>query len=284
MKYTPVPATQQTITRYAAFLSRSLKFSSVKQYMNIIRLLHLEWDLPNPMSQNFHLQSVLRGMRRSMGDSASHKLPITPDILRHILSQLDLSDGLDANVWAVCLFLFFGLLRKGSVLPVSSKSDYNKIVCREDITFHKWGVNSVIRTTKTIQFNQRTINIPLPICPNSVLCPVQALFHAFSFVPSTAKGTPAFVVPGRSPHRPEPIVGKVFVGRVHSALKSVGMDTSRYSGHSFRRGGATWAYSIGLPAETIRVMGDWRSSAYLRYLEIDSGIIFNAVTKMQKSM
>ena len=61
MGYTPVPATSQVISRYATFLARSLKFSSIKQYMNIIRLLHLEWDLPNPLCNNFVVQQTMRG-------------------------------------------------------------------------------------------------------------------------------------------------------------------------------------------------------------------------------
>jgi len=37
--------------------------------------------------------------------------------------------------------------------------------------------------------------------------------------------------------------------------------------HSFRRGGATWALSSGVPGEVIKVMGDWKSSAYLAYID-----------------
>jgi hypothetical protein len=38
----PVPATQQILCTYMAFLSRSLTPSSGKGYMNAVRLLHIE--------------------------------------------------------------------------------------------------------------------------------------------------------------------------------------------------------------------------------------------------
>ena len=59
----PVPASSDQLCMYAAYLARRLKYNSVKQYMNIIRILHLEWNLPNPLSGNFKLHSTLRGIR-----------------------------------------------------------------------------------------------------------------------------------------------------------------------------------------------------------------------------
>ena len=38
----PVPISQTDLGRYIAYLSRKLTFSSVRQYLNIVRLLHLE--------------------------------------------------------------------------------------------------------------------------------------------------------------------------------------------------------------------------------------------------
>ena len=33
-------------------------------------------------------------------------------------------------------------------------------------------------------------------------------------------------------------------------------DPSRFRGHSFRRGGATWAFHTGVPGELIQIFGD----------------------------
>ena len=48
-----------------------------------------------------------------------------------------------------------------------------------------------------------------------------------------------------------------------------GRDPSRYSSHSFRRGGATWAFGCEVSPELIQIHGDWKSEAYKRYLDFD---------------
>jgi hypothetical protein len=58
-----------------------------------------------------------------------------------------------------------------------------------------------------------------------------------------------------------------------------------YATHSFRRGGASYMFSIGMSLETIRLMGDWRSNCYQRYITVESSILSkNAVTTMQQNL
>jgi hypothetical protein len=50
----------------------------------------------------------------------------------------------------------------------------------------------------------------------------------------------------------------------------MGLDPSRYSGHSFRRGGAiyTLAHRLGTDPLLIKRMGDdWSSDAYMDYID-----------------
>ena len=46
------------------------------------------------------------------------------------------------------------------------------------------------------------------------------------------------------------------------------LDPSLFSPHSFRRGGATFAFDCHIPSEIIKLHGDWQSDAYLVYLEL----------------
>lgn len=41
----------------------------------------------------------------------------------------------------------------------------------------------------------------------------------------------------------------------------------RYSGHSLRRGNATFALQCGLPVDLIKIQGDWKSNCVETYLE-----------------
>ena len=45
------------------------------------------------------------------------------------------------------------------------------------------------------------------------------------------------------------------------------MGTGDISSHSFRRGGATWALSCGVPGGIVKLLGDWKSAEYLVYLD-----------------
>ena len=66
-----------------------------------------------------------------------------------------------------------------------------------------------------------------------------------------------------------PLYNKGFLEHVRSKLSRSTRDSTDYSTHSFRRGGATWALAQGLPGESIKILGDWKSSAYLSYLSLD---------------
>ncbi len=52
-------------------------------------------------------------------------------------------------------------------------------------------------------------------------------------------------------------------------LKLIGIDPQDYSAHSFRRGGASYAFHAKADPLAIKKMGDWKSSAYEIYVEMD---------------
>ncbi len=279
----PVPASLETLCMYAALLARSLKYSSLRQYLNIVRLLHLEWGLPNPLVDNFQLSCVLKGIRREVGDRVVRKQPITPDLLLSILASLDVSVVVDAQVWAACLLMFYGLLRRSNVMsPSLAAFVAAKHLRRTDIIFNKTGICLLIRWTKTIQFKERTLQIPLPRRPGHPLCPAQATFHALRLTAGAPPNGPALVVP--SVHGFIPLSPQLFVGKVRQALQSAGVDPQQYAGHSFRRGGATWAYKCGVPVETIRQLGDWKSTAYQDYIVPSGQVLRDATQLMQDSI
>lgn len=116
MNLPPVPASSNTICLYAAFLARTLKFSSIKQYLGIIGLMHKEFGLPNPLRGNWHVSSLLTGVKRVLGNAPQEKLPITFDVLRKVHNVLNLSCSVDSSFWAICLVAFFGIFRKSHLL------------------------------------------------------------------------------------------------------------------------------------------------------------------------
>lgn len=141
--YSPVPASSTTLCRYAAFLAKTLKYNSVKQYLNIVCILpNAEWGLPSPLQNDFALNCTLRGIRRSLGDTVNRKLPITPSLLRKIQRHLNLNSSADATVWAVSFCMFYGLLRKSNVIPDKFIAD--KHLRWHDVKLFSWHASLLI--------------------------------------------------------------------------------------------------------------------------------------------
>lgn len=262
----PVPLSQTDLGRYIAYLSRRLCFSSIRQYLNIVRLLHLEAGLPNPLENNWYVSSILKGVKRVKGDTAAQKLPITVDILKGILTKLNLFDGFDRSFWAACLVAFFSFFRKSNLLIQSHDAfDPSRHLCAADAQFTPQGVILTVKWSKVIQFRERKLLIPLPHIRNSVFCPSTALLFLSLDCPITSAPTPLFRYKCGS--RILTLTQTSFTARLRKCLKDLGYPAGKYSGHSFRRGGATFGLQCGLPVSLIKLQGDWNSNAYERYLQ-----------------
>ncbi len=259
----PVPASSVTLAQYAVFLARSLKPQSVQQYLNVIRLLHLENKLPNPLQDNWFLKSTLTGIARLRSSPTVRKSPITPHILLKIHKLLDSSNTFDSMFWAAAVLMFCGLLRKSNLFPdVSLKFDPSKQFIRGDLVFKSDGSLVVfVKYSKTDQFKKSPYQIHFPPSTHPI-SPVKAISQAFSVCP-LPNSAPAFVCDPVG----IPVTGTQFVSKLKSCLVEAGIDPHTYSSHSFRRGGATWALQCGIPGEIVQQMGNWRSDCYKIYLD-----------------
>ena len=244
----PVPATQETIAQYAAYLARDIKATSIRQYLNIIRLLHVEAGFKNPLHENWYIKSTLTGIERLLGEPAVRRTPINPVILMCLHPQLE-DTVVDRMFWAGALIMFYGLLRKSNLFPESTTSfDPAKQFTRSDFVQNQDGSISVnVKYSKTNQFHRRKFEFKLlPI--NHVLSPTAALHRAFqgAVLPPNAS---AFV----SSSGGTPMTGREFNAKLKVLIGAAGLDPVGYSSHSFRRGGACWALQCGIPGEVVQI-------------------------------
>ena len=277
--YQPIPVSQTVLQRYVAHLAREIEYSSIRQYLNIIRLLHVEEGLPKPLEDNQPLSLMMRGVRRTLGDATSRKLPITPQILLKTRGLLNWEEPGHILFWAAALAAFFGMLRQSNLLP-NPPFDPTKHLRRCDVLAYPWGLGLSIRWSKTIQFRERELLVPLPHLPGHPLDPVSAVHAAFKLHTLASSEAPVFFDPkGKGPFTPT-----AFAKMLQSLLRKLDLDSKAFSGHSLRRGGATWALHNKLPAEAIKVLGDWRSDAYLAYVEIPLLSRVNLVSKLAATL
>ena len=239
--------------------------SSIINYVSGIRTLHARLALPYP-GDSLELKLVLRGLSRLNPRALRQAAPMTPCILLEMFQLLDVSQALDAVFWSLFLMAFFTLARKSNLVPTGNDSvDADRHLKRRDVTVTDFGLLVCFHWTKTIQFKERVLEIPLVAMPGHSLCPVRAYLNMIKLVPASPDSA-AFLLPSRRSVRP--VKYKQFLAVLRHLLSGLGLDSSQYSTHSFRRGGATFAFHSDVPADLIQVQGDWASDAYRRYIDM----------------
>ena len=181
----------------------------------------------------------------------------------------------DTAFWVVCLVSFYGFLRKSTVLPSHDLLNVGKFIARSDLielTLDSFSL--IIRQSKTIQFGQRQLILPFVASPDHRLCPVKAMLKHLG-MSRLRSSCPLFDFVEAGVQKS--FTHSLFVGRLKTGLRSVGRQASDISCHSFRRGGATLGFALGLSAIDIKLRGDWRSNAYEKYLVVSPDINVHSV-------
>ena len=229
-------------------------------------MLHIFLGHEYTFSDSFHLHLTLRGIERIHQHVPQRAKPITPAILASIHRFSHTFTSLQLSAFSCGLLLFFTMARAGSILPSSQHTPVNHFLTRDRVNLTQEGMLVTIIHTKNIQFGRRRLHIPL-LRSLSPLCPVAAYLASQSPFIST-QAIPAFVY--MEAEKIKWLTKSIFVDTFRQLIKMSGLsDHAAYTGHSFRRGGASWAFQAGMPGELIQICGDWSSDAYRKYLEFN---------------
>jgi hypothetical protein len=158
---------------------------------------------------------------------------------------------------------FFGFLRKSSLL-VKSQAGFSSLHVRNrDVLVGPDSLVIILRRSKTIQFGDRVVPLVLSAIPGNPLCPRAAYLTYARFLPTPPAAEFPFLAPLDRPH--EAPTYTWFEEKLRTILRRADVE-GYYTGHSFRRGGASFAFQCGVPAYLIKLQGDWFSDAYLLYI------------------
>lgn len=166
------------------FLSRTLSPSNISNYLNIVRLIHLQYGYPNPLDNalvKFQYSLHICGIKRSSDKATTRpKLPIMPTVLKDIRRQLTLTNSFDETFWVACLVAFYSFFRKANLLPPSrDKFDEHSHLRRSDLHLFSWGVVMVVQWKKNYSIQAANIVDPVAegkrIVPLPSYCPGQCL-------------------------------------------------------------------------------------------------------------
>jgi hypothetical protein len=167
--------------------------------------------------------------------------------------------------FTACVIAFFGVLRKANVCSASeSITHVQRSLLRQDVVFvpHQYCLLIKLRFMKNSQFPESSHVLHVAGMKGHPLDPVAWWLHYIRLV-SAPPTAPAFCFQGH-----KPMVHRWFVSSFKSLLSRAGIDPTAFSGHSFRRGAASFSYLVGIPDLLIKHMGAWRSHVYQIYCDM----------------
>jgi hypothetical protein len=272
------PATIESLRSWVSTLgTRGLKAKSIKAYLTGVRSYHVDMGHPDETLRIFHsnaLQRMINGIKRVHGESGSReRLPIVRPILMQLLETLDSSTLLGATLHSAFTLAFAALLRLGEITWTEGDigpafSDWH--VTRGSVLLEETQLRITLPTSKTDPFR---LGVVLTIAATGdSACAVASLKHLFRLFPRPL--TDPLFFPDRAFTR------SLVIGELKTRLEGLGHQ-GHYSGHSFRRGAATWAKERGLSTDDIKLLGRWKSDSYKLYLEPKGSDMMSASRRMQ---
>ena len=271
-----LPASDQSLSQFLVFQSKTCSPRSLQVYTAGIRSFHLDNGFPwVHVSSRPIVHRAMMGLKRLYGQPPNPKMAISPGHLLAMRKFLDFSDKNDTHFWAACCTAFFGCFRKDNITTEKAGSfNASANLCRGDLLpergfanalFSTWWVR--VRHSKTNHNHAKVNFVPLIPVPGSPLCPVASIVLDFACILHATPSSAAFCS-FDSQGNPSPLTHGIFVRRLKELISLIGLDPNAFSGHSFRRGAATLAFSLTGNHELIMSLGDWRSNAYLGYRQV----------------
>ena len=258
------PAATGDLVLFLELMAITVTYSHLKHLLTSIKFYHKAQNLQFP-EFDFDIVNTLQGIKRRQSHTPHQALPITPDIMRDLYSHLDMSKVKDRALWCSYLITFYCLFRKSNTVPKSkSKVNLSRTLLRRHIRITQDTVYVHCTFSKKIQFGQKDLVIPIPSNSDPAMDPVRHLSALYSSV-NCSLDAPAFS------YGPNLFIShNSFTSNLMKLLKLAGYDPSLYSGHSFRRGGATMLYKLGASILQIQASGDWASQCFVRYLHVSA--------------
>ena len=167
----------------------------------------------------------------------------------------------------VYLLCFFSFLRLSNLLPPTLNSfDESRQLARGDVFFLAEGAKVLVKWSKTSQTRDKVVFLRLPSLGLSPLCPVLALKNVLSLVPG-CNSDPLFQV--KDAHSWLPLTMPKMRRHFSVLLSRLSLSGRGFSMHSFRRSGASLAFSNNVQLQNIQAHGTWTSDCVWRYLLSD---------------
>lgn len=262
------PASAWQLIRYARYIANTvISYETVANYVSGVRKLHQlgGYEVPGPDEPN--MQHFMRAIKRELAHPIKQAEPMTPDILKDIYNVLNLNKPYEIVCYTAILVGFYLFLRKSNLVP-DGKNNFNPAeqLTRGDARKGKNMVLMVIRWSKTLQFQEKQLLLPLIPAKDVTICPVYWINYMCALIQAEAH-EPLFCYPEKGKQGRVPVTYDQLRTQLRKWVAATGRNPEKFTLHGLRKGGANWALESGLVGEDLKLLGDWASDAYMVYLD-----------------
>jgi hypothetical protein len=261
-----LPITPATLALFIAYLfERGYAASTVNTYTSALGYSHKLSGLSDP-TRVFYIIQMLKGYGKT-GTRLDSRLPITLPILRSLIEVAPRTTGSHYQIHqfqAMCALAFFAFLRIGEITTHTRGGceplQMHQLAYIRDSSNQVDGIQLTFTNFKH-SYNERPFILTIKRQPSC--CPIELLLDYLA-LRGTRQGALFLTQQGTAVSR------EAFAGRLSEAINLCGLDPSRYKGHSFRIGAASYAAVQGMSDSQIRILGRWKSNAFHKYIRVPS--------------
>ena len=109
-----LPISEQDMCLYVAYLSKTLKYSSILNYVSAVKFLHMFMGYEYQWNNSFLIKATLTGYKRMLGVDVCRKAPLTFEMCA-IINECD--SGTESGFIACITVGFFTFLGKANLCP-----------------------------------------------------------------------------------------------------------------------------------------------------------------------
>ena len=252
-KWNPFGCTSSQACKYVAYLSNSMRYSSVINYYQTVIFYHNVRGSPITNWTDPMLSQTVKGIKNMETTPEDVKDPITEKHLGMMISSVKVKNEFSVLIWTMIIFLFRTLLRVGHVI-VSPHTLHGR-----DVKFFKWGAMVSVNSSK-IKQKGSAHKIPLSRVEDLSICPVFCLEKIINRYPGVESD---FLF---STHNITHVTYSTF-NKSFKRLISNSKIKGNFSSHSLRRGGTTARRAAGVPLSHIKERGQWVSDCVFKYIK-----------------
>ena len=252
---------------WAAELAGRVAAKDIKKRLSSLRSYHVDLGFDIDVFRNQQLDRVIRGIRRLLPDMADReRTPITREVLVALLNSLDPATPKGRLLRAALALAFAAFLRSGELTYEAEdmrNPDFPSWnISRASIQFDPQGQFMLLRlpASKTDPFRVG-VTITIAHSPLDPLCAVKLMASYLRNTTPADPRSPLFIRVGGAPFTRSFLIQEVQRLAVANGIPG------NFTGHSFRRGAATWASRQGLGADQIQKLARWKSAAYQLYID-----------------